>query len=306
MKTIKVIQGIGECRNEKVRELRALKDHRIIHHVKGVTNDNVFKDALHKLKNREDISTIVISTNAISRKFRTHMYSLTKSIAKNIDLDVNVELVFILKPLADLKPNTSLDAANEYIYQSYAKLAPPRLNVDCDSVTVCKDYDWFDVSNIEKWKTVEDVIENSFSSFKEEILPIKDLIHNAPPYHEGYVVDHINEVANHDVCKASLNMRLVALFHDLGKSVTRQQVGPAKPFRSHENIGALYMLSLISQLEDGFNDRNMAMVEMIFQHTNAHTGITVKNGAKNKLNRLLLPLELFASIDGLMEQSNDN
>ena len=236
--------------------------------------------------------TIYYDATNLSRKRRMALYQ--KYSAK-----VKVTIVIFIKPLETiLKQNSIRDedkfVPEEVIKSMYESMEVPRLTVDCDDIEVVSD----------------------FNDFKDEINLIPGLKHDSP-YHAEDVDKHIQmtvmgvkrltDLPVHDY----FDLQIVAEFHDLGKAMTKKPSkathaahnyfmsvnGSHSTFVGHEKVSAFYVLSYFHTFEE-LTPRNLSIVEVIYQHMNAHNGVSDKMIRKYHLtDREIRMLKVFAEVD---------
>lgn len=292
-KRIYVIQGVDKLKNRKaVMDLiegasgytKYIFDNNIGVHNAPKISVNIESDIMSFAKNKSIKGSLYVELGKNSRKYRRHLYNQIKTI----DSSIEVIVVIVAVPFAD---------TNNVKLHDYVVLDVPRLEVDCDDVIVYTEYNWFDVSNVEEWNCVEDVVESAQGSFKDEIEKIIGMEHDNAPYHMESISEHINMVAESDFCNFDRNTKLIGLFHDLGKAITKSvdDKGFAR-YRNHDRVSSMYLLVLMSML-DGLNTQNMSAVEVVYQHMKGHKGITKRNEIDNKLDRLKYTIDIFNKVD---------
>lgn len=236
--------------------------------------------------------TIYYDATNLSRKRRMKIY-------QKYSKDVKVTIVIFIKPLETiLKQNNLRDedkfVPEEVIKSMYESMEVPRLTVDCDNIEVVSD----------------------FNDFKDEINLIPDLKHDSP-YHAEDVATHIKMTVMGVKSLTVLpsddydDLQVVAEFHDLGKAITKKPSkstnaahdyfmsvnGSHSIFSRHEKVSAFYVLSYFHTFKE-LTPRNLSIVEVVYQHMNAHNGISDKMIRKyNLTDRELRMLKIFDEVD---------
>lgn len=242
-------------------------------------NQEVFKVMQDRLKDFLDEPYTVAYYDAtnLSRKKRIQVYTWAKS--KGVEVIARV----FLKPLEELLAiNTQRpqhkQVGEDIIRERYKQLEVPRLDVDCDSV----------------------IVDGYYRDFLDEINLNISKSHDSP-FHAETIEEHIALTVNN--CLEYINTgyysRLVevARFHDLGKSVCRledtidaphknyfrEYNGSYYTYNGHEKVSAMYYLAYMNEAGLTSNKDSWQVLEAIFQHMNAHSGISQKVINRNKL-----------------------
>lgn len=231
----------------------------------------------------ENIDVFFDATN-VSRKHRRVLYEKVKNKYPNTE----VIYTLIHKPLNVILEQNSHRPKEEYVPEyviknKYINIDPPRINVDCDSILI-------DSPDFEEYK-------------KEYTYRINER-HNSP-YHKETINKHIKLVTD----LAPDNLKEVAKFHDLGKSICRiseknnsladryikEIYGDFNRYNNHEKVSAIYYL--IAN-KDNLTDEVLYNTELIFQHMKFFNGLSKKTIRLNKLNdKFIKDLETFNKAD---------
>lgn len=261
-------------------------------------NTEVFKTMFDRtielvVKSVEDSSFILEdilydSTNLSFRR-RINLYNeINKALAKR-NIKTDIEIDFFHVPMQEaLKRNSSRDQHNfvpeEIICDMYAQHQPPIIGLDCDSyvyhgekyfrgvkVTVCND-----ISSMIKQ------IENSV--LYHEVFPVLNTPHHSEPHHLETVEEHINLVLD-KVTNSDDEMKFLALFHDLGKPVTKVQSFERNArYVGHANVGSVYAFIAKESSVGDFNGDTMdSLIKVIQLHMLQHEGISKKVRNRYKL-----------------------
>lgn len=250
----------------------------------GVVFDTMKKRALDSLNAGKNV---VYNATNINRKRRAALYRDFKAKGHNVGI------VIFLRPLAWLyrvnseRPEEK-QVPEDVIKKMYINLQIPRKTVDCDAILV-EGNQYFS----------DKIFDNYYECFDDILADTKDpdiveeLMLNYQPHDTPYHLEDINKHITMTMeASKSPNMKMLALFHDLGKGVTK--VGGR--YIGHENIGAVYMLNAIWFA----NQTSTDLPEVIFQHMNAHRGFTENIISRNKLDKDTMDLATFfaKNIDG--------
>lgn len=242
-------------------------------------NQEVFKIMQDRLKDFLDEPYTVAYYDAtnLSRKRRIQLYTWAKS--KGVEVIARV----FLKPLDELlyintQRHQHKQVDEDIIRDRYKKLEVPRLGVDCDSV----------------------IVDGYYRDFLDEINLNISKSHDSP-FHAETIEEHISLTVKHsEELEGKANTKQlveVAKFHDLGKSVCRMEDLVDAPhknyfrmvngcyytYRGHEKVSAMYYLAYMNEAGLLYNDDAWQVLEAIFQHMNAHSGISQKVINRNKL-----------------------
>lgn len=249
-------------------------------------NDNVFR-AMHKdlmafLKTGENKTAYYDATNLI-RKRRRALYETFSPHAY-------IHIIYLYKTLEEILENNSKRSVDKYVPEQaikrmYIGQMAPRLGVDCDSYKVISsakvDYPEI-ITNIMNIKEVNDlesyVSDNLFKEFKLNYTE-----HNSP-YHKESVNEHISMTIENAPDRF---LRLVALFHDLGKGIakTNNEKTGFSQFIGHENIGSIYPL-LSNSSNRAIDERMGAVSETILHHMQANRGELTKAIRQDRLSEI--------------------
>lgn len=239
----------------------------------------------------QNVNNIWYDATNISRKNRRTLYNSIKQYKNS----VNVCIICIFASLPTiLKQNnfrTGLAKVPEnVIKRMYFNLEVPRLTVDCDKIVV---------------------ISNSKNILLEDLEYNYDDNHYSPYHHES-ITQHIKWCVEHAEKTHNPKLIKIAKYHDDGKFITQKDVenpdiasqlvinkyGRHCQYIGHANVGAMYYLANNYSNDNENNTDVLEITECIFQHMNAHNGISKKNISNNKLTPTILSLiEQFAKID---------
>lgn len=268
-----------------------------------VQNQEVFRvmqEGLDSFSNNDSLTTAYYDATNLNRKKRIQVYTWAK--ARGITVIAKV----FLKPLQDLlECNDRRDEGEQVpvdiIRERYKDLQVPRLGVDCDEVQV----------------------EGVMSDFHCEIYEGLSENHDSP-HHAESIKEHIlltllgcQEFEEQPYYTQLLD---VAGHHDLGKSVCRtvdtedlphknyfreQNNGLYCTYMGHAEVSACYYLANMN--EEGLlaDKKSQQVLEAIFQHMNAHQGISKRVINRNKLTEQDLELiNTFKQIDSKSKRLN--
>lgn len=268
-------------------------------------NKAVFKEMkkrLGEVVKLKSYDTVYYDATNTSRKRRRIMYNYIKEI----DSDVEVQIYYISVPLYYLKMANEQRPEEEQVPESvllkmYKNIQVPRKEVDCDLFIVSCNPIFLPEFSPSKVNTILDIVDNMCVSFYvSEMFKIFSP-HDCPPYHYEAIHEHIDMCIQNTAPEDRL-LRTVAIFHDLGKSVTKvlHEDGRAT-YRDHANVSANYYLNYIASTKKEYNKEEVYLVmEAIHQHMNAHAkgGLGKKNIRNNKLQPELIDLiTRFAEVD---------
>ena len=112
------------------------------------------------------------------------------------------------------------------------------------------------------------------------------------PYHLEDINDHIDMCIKNS--EDNYTLKVVSMFHDLGKSITKD----GGKYLSHELVSSVYAMKAFSEIED-MKDSDL-ITEVIFNHMNAHQGLSQKVINRNKIDSETKSFcDLFVKIDDM-------
>lgn len=268
-----------------------------------VQNKEVFRvmqEGLDSFSTNDSLTTAYYDATNLNRKKRIQVYTWAKSRG------ITVIAKVFLKPLQDLlncndRRDEGEQVPEDIIRERYKDLQVPRLGVDCDEVQV----------------------EGVMSDFRYEIYEGLSENHDSP-HHAESIKEHIlltllgcQEFEGQPYYQQLLD---VAGHHDLGKAVCRkvdtedlphknyfreQNNGLYCTYMGHAEVSACYYLAYMN--EEGLLDdkKSQQVLEAIFQHMNAHQGISKRVINRNKLTEQDLELiNTFKQIDSKSKRLN--
>lgn len=258
-------------------------------YLKNDGNPQEVFDIMNKrtLKSLESGKNVFYNATNINRKRRAALYTGAKSMGHDVGI------VYFMRPLQYLLDiNTRREKHKkvpvEVIERMYKNIQPPRIEVDCDT--------FFIVGHPYFQEKAHEVVMSGLSSLVEAtVCPhIKEeLMLNYQPHDTPYHLESINEHIDMTIENSETpNMKLVALFHDLGKGICKEN----GTYYGHENVSANYMLNLLWYA----NITTYDLVEMVFQHMNAHQegGLGRRVISRNQIDiHLAEAIRRFAEID---------
>ena len=272
-------------------------------------NAKVFETMYHELelflKNNLSANVILDATN-LSRKKRIAFYQRFSKYGE-------IVIRYFVRSLEELRLHNEARPVEQQvplhtIKRMYCSQEVPRVGVDgvdCDRIQV-------------------EVSSETREKLRKEYILNEEVPHDSP-YHSETIQAHIKSAVTAsqnfpvkiDVFKYML--RQLAWYHDLGKFVAKTPA-PKTPateyFRSmndgkcdryigHENISAMYFLSTLPKDSRDWSPRDAAVLEMIFQHMNAHRGFSEKMIDRHRLTPMELDLlEVFVLIDDMATVPN--
>ena len=246
---------------------------------------------------------IVLDSTNLSRKRRRSLYNNIKRWDKTVEVEAFVVLetlntLITRNYIRELKRQVPIDV----VERMYKNLQVPRLDVDCDSIRVETSHEWFDKDfDPAKVDTVWELIDMSSLQLNAEIGKIIDMSHDCAPYHLESVSDHIDMMMNHRYVKTVESMRPIALFHDLGKVVTKEiHDNGVATYRNHANVGAMYSYICLQNNVLFSKEEKMDILKTILFHMVAHNVISEKMRVKYKISdHQMNLLDTFSKYDSL-------
>ena len=234
------------------------------------------RDAVEAYAGNDVTSPLYVIDPDGSRRKRRTLYNTAKGLNKNIQVDA----VFFSKLLAE----------SDATKGDYLALQVPRIGVDCDTLQVeGKSFFKFPVTDYD----LRSVMAAAADGLRAELSRIHEGHDN--PHHLESIAQHIGMTIH----LAPDNLKEVALFHDLGKSVAKTYY-PEKghsSYKGHANVSAQYYLNYLAH-HGGLTKTGLMQLEVIHQHMAAHDGISLRNAKSNRLEGHVLHLiDNFLSVD---------
>jgi len=253
----------------------------------GQSHQKVFGILLSRILKYSD-DAIYDATN-LNRKLRAHFKGLAK--------DDKIHAIVFIEPLEILKSNNrkkTLDeqVPEEVIERMYKEMQIPKVGADCESYEVMGLTKFFNrtinFKELTSINSLEELFELLSNPYKKEMAKLFGP--HDTPYHLESIDTHINMcIKNAGDDKI---LKLIALFHDLGKSITKD----GGKYLNHQYVSAAYAAKAFSEVI-GMENAGF-IVEAIVQHMNAHQGLSEKVIRNNNLgDKLVDYIKLFAEID---------
>lgn len=254
------------------------------------------------------VENVIYDATNINRRRRRALYRNVKAWSNNA---IEVEIIYFSRPLSYLFQTNSLRITSDVdksipfsrIRQMYINLQVPRIGSDCDSFRV-EGTQMFSTTPVIPLKgSVAKTYALATDAMRMELTSLFEP-HDCAPHHLERIDEHI-EMCVENVVKegGDLSLVTVALFHDLGKSVSKKMVeknGTTKAtYQGHANVSANYFLNFLEfTVEYQPNQADLDIMEAIHQHMNSHQGFGDKNIRNNNLTPDVLDLaNRFKEID---------
>lgn len=266
------------------------------HHTKVFAEmNNRLLSLVSKYKNSKVHASIIYDATNLNRRKRRGLYNNIKQTDSSTEV-ILVMFQYRLQKLIDLnkKRVPEKQVSEDVLRRMYISMQPPRLTVDCDMYNLLGER-FFNYLSDPLLSGVEPTEE-----FKEEIIGFYTNEPHDNPHHAETIREHIN------LCVKNSGednvMQTVSLYHDLGKFIAKRWDDRGfYTYIGHANVSAMYYLNLSWYKGRLRPDRGYdnTIMEIIFQHMNAHQGgIGVNNIRNNKIDdKMLKALEKFAKID---------
>lgn len=270
-----------------------------------LTDPEVFKvlgDDYTKALTSKNINEIIIDTTALSHRRRVNFKR------KNANLIVvlfitpfNTARDRILKRAneAGLSTDRKVYVPENALLLQLKALQPPIIGLDCDEFIIASG-GYFDRRHLKKLKSQAPIdltlslfrnVNDFIALLKPEILENElkgiNLPHNSS-YHLEAIDTHINLTLRNS---NSVDLKTIALFHDLGKPLFRDDSNTFSSFKGHEKFGALLYLDLLSQIsgEKDFRMKyNDTLMMSIYLHMLPFKNLTPKQIRKYAINKEIL------------------
>ena len=171
----------------------------------------------------------------------------------------------------------------------YISLQPPQIGVDADEVIIHSDiFNTVDRDNVVASQSADELFTQLLITPLAEEIKLNYQGHDNP-HHLESVKEHIDMTIK---AAPTDELRQVAMFHDLGKGITKsvnETTGIAHMI-GHPSVGAMIALAFYGEPNN--------ITETVLWHMEAHKGISTKVMKREKLNQTVMDLLLpFAMID---------
>ena len=245
----------------------------------------------------EDFYIVYDATNLTFNK-RYYFYQHFKEY---VDIIHAVVFTHPLQYLLDVNKQraTHKQVPIEKIESMYETMTIPFINVDCDSI------EGFGTP-IFKRKCMKDIIRDDNENLVERVAFYKtkmkkelkgiNVSHHSK-YHTETIQEHINEVIHY---ADSDLMKLVAIFHDLGKPITRKKnIDGTDNFHNHEKVSAMYLFNYLTMYyREQYAEKGEYLVKMVAYHMLPFTSISNRKLRKRGIdNKLWQDLNHFNTFD---------
>jgi Predicted kinase len=240
------------------------------------------RDMRQAMKNATAPEVFVYDATNLSRKRRNTVYHEFTKYAR-------VTTVFIYKTLAQILLSNKQRPAEKQVpewklREMYMKTQIPKLGADTDAFILDADPDLFGSFTHEQAHLAD------FKVVRPDLwdeLRLNYTTHDSS-HHAETVDEHIDMAVN--LADTQL-MRDVALFHDLGKGLTKKPLPSGyASFYNHQYVSAVYAL-----LYFGIDS---LVPEMVYNHMTAHLGFTPRGLRRDKVTDEELARYLaFAELD---------
>lgn len=272
---------------------------------------------LEELVKDDETKRIIYDATNLNRNRRRDLYNNIKGWNK----EAEVNIIYIMAPLQSiLRTNVSRKVKEpekavptHVLEQMYINMQVPRLEVDCDRFEVRGErfFSSIRLEDVVEHCEAEDVLDHfvwhnledsDTIAFHNEILSMYQK-HDCAPWHLEDINEHISMCVQEAIDRSDEILTRVALFHDLGKGVTKKMVEKngktMATYRGHANVSANYFLNYVALSGTCMiKDEDYVAMEVIHSHMNHHQGMGEKNIRKNKLDeRVLAYLDTFGIID---------
>lgn len=282
----------------------------------GKVFSKMFEDLRKELKDSDTEYIIYDATNT-SRKRRRALYRNIK--AWNPDAKVEItyfSFAYVTLMFRNIKRAVNHTDVEKHVpfgvmRRMYAQLQVPRVGSDCDSFTVVGEPMFDSESFLEQTcnggtDMLRKLVDSASIDMEPEIRSVY-APHDCEPHHLESIDEHIamcidSSLERYEYSKDDKSLILISLFHDLGKSFTKEMIeknGVEKAiYRGHADVSANYLLNFVwfdSQMDI---EKYMDATEAVHQHMNQHQGISEKNIRNNNLNANILAIcKNFGVID---------
>jgi predicted kinase len=264
-------------------------------------HEKVFENVNRKIDFYLSTGPTVYDATNLNRKKRKHFY---KDVFHHMlygckGKDKTLTAVVFIEPYEVIRKNNLNKPKEERVpiealKRMYSTVQIPRIGVDCEKIIVEGQTDFF-----QPGMTYAKLLRvNSLKEFIEYVnIPYRTEMKNLfgphdTPYHLESIEEHI------DMCIENAGddevLKIAGIFHDLGKSFTKN----GGKYLNHQFVSAMYAMKAFSEIPDMPEEIKEVILEIIYQHMNAHLGLSEKLIRNNNLDEKTVELIFeFAEID---------
>lgn len=241
---------------------------------------------------------IIIDATSLTKKRRRSFYS-----QKNDETKIHVILIFssFLTSQQRIRERNTILVSDKDLKTQLKALDPPIIGVDCDSFEVTGEC-FFDKKKLFKLidkknffistgliTDVMDLHDCTISNIKKYELNGLTESHNSS-FHLESISEHINLTIKNS---NTIDLKVIGLFHDLGKPLYRMPAGPWSSFKGHQKFGAIMYLNLLYMISGEKSlmfTENDKIMQAIYYHMTPFDGITNKFIRTKNISKEILDL----------------
>lgn len=185
--------------------------------------------------------------------------------------------------------NDENSLSTKSVKAQYISFQPPRIGVDTDEVMIHSDiFDKVDHDKVIASQSVDELFTQLLVTPLADEIELNYQSHDNP-HHLESIKEHIDMTIK---AAPTDELRQVAMFHDLGKGITKsidETTGIAHMI-GHPSVGAMIAMAFYGEPNSN--------TETVLWHMEAHKGISAKVMKREKLDQIIMDLlQKFAVID---------
>lgn len=235
------------------------------------------------LKNEDGV--FVLLDNNLTRSRRRGLYNRYKKPKYGV---AQVTTHFFVQSYSEVI-NDENGLSPKSVKAQYISFQPPRVGVDADEEVVHSDiFNKINRDNVVASRSADELFTQLLATPLVDEIKL-DYQEHDNPHHLETIKEHIDMT----IKAASTNeLRQVAMFHDLGKGITKSvdEITGIAHMIGHPSVGAMIALAFYGEPNN--------ITETVLWHMEAHKGISAKVMKREKLDQPFMELQQeFAVID---------
>lgn len=254
-------------------------------HSQNVTVYNRIYNLLDTAILQNEDGVFVLLDNNLTRSRRRGLYNRYKKPKYGV---AQVTTQFFVRSYSEVV-NDENDLSPKSVKAQYISFQPPRIGVDADEVILHSDiFNKVDHDQVIASQSVDELFPQLLVTPLADEIELDYQSHDNP-HHLESIKEHIDMTIK---AAPTDELRQVAMFHDLGKGITKsidETTGIAHMI-GHPSVGAMIALAFYGEPNN--------ITETVLWHMEAHKGISAKVMKREKLDQAIIDfLQKFAVID---------
>ncbi|MCT8392981.1 hypothetical protein D0504_04415 [Weissella confusa] len=254
-------------------------------HSQDVTVYNRIYNLLNTAILQNEDGVFVLLDNNLTRSRRRGLYNRYKKPKYDV---AQVTTHFFVRSYSEVI-NDENGLSPKSVKAQYISFQPPRIGVDTDEVMIHSDiFNKVDHDQVIASQSVDELFAQLLVTPLADEIELDYQSHDNP-HHLESIKEHIDMTIK---AAPTDELRQVAMFHDLGKGITKsidETTGIAHMI-GHPSVGAMIAMA--------FYGEPNSITETVLWHMEAHKGISAKVMKREKLDQAIMGLlQKFAGID---------